>query len=84
MLFKVKHCNISVFRLIYFLILFFFDSKVMNFGWKIYSTHHLNPIGILVTQFYPAAVNRQNKFAVVSATVGWQERGEVVKWKSNM
>jgi hypothetical protein len=35
-----------------------------------YSTHQLNPISILVTQFYPAAVNQQDKFAVVSAAVG--------------
>jgi hypothetical protein len=34
-----------------------------------YNTHQLNPIGILVTQFYPAAENQQDKFAVVSATV---------------
>ena len=82
MLFKVKHWNISVFWLIIFLILFFFDSEVMNFGWKMYSTNQLNPFGILVTQLYPAAVNQQDKFAVVSATVSWKERGEVVKWKS--
>jgi len=35
-----------------------------------YSTHQLNPTCILVTQFYSAAVNQQDKFAVVSATVG--------------